>query len=56
MSWDDLRPGDLVFYYSPVSHVGIYAGNGTFIDAPQSGDVVKFQKVSRSAFTGARRV
>lgn len=56
VSWDDLRPGDLVFYYSPVSHVGIYAGNGTFIDAPQSGDVVKFQKVSRSAFTGARRV
>jgi len=56
VSWDQLQPGDLVFYYSPVSHVGIYAGNGTFIDAPQSGDVVKYQKVSRSAFTGARRV
>jgi cell wall-associated NlpC family hydrolase len=56
VSWDQMRPGDLVFYYDPVSHVGIYAGNGTFIDAPQSGDVVKYQKVSRSAFTGARRL
>jgi cell wall-associated NlpC family hydrolase len=56
VSWDDLQPGDLVFYYEPVSHVGIYAGEGKMINAPQSGDVVKFQKVSSSAFTGARRV
>ena len=56
VSWDEMQPGDLVFYYSPVSHVGIYAGDGTFINAPQSGDVVKYQKVSRSAFTGARRI
>ncbi len=56
VSWDQMQPGDLVFYYSPVSHVGIYAGNGTFIDAPQSGDVVKYQKVSRSAFATARRL
>ncbi|MDN5861692.1 MAG: C40 family peptidase, partial [Pseudonocardia sp.] len=46
VSFDELRPGDLVFYYNPVSHVGIYAGDGTFINAPQSGDVVKYQKVS----------
>ena len=56
VSWDDMRPGDLVFYYSPVSHVGIYAGEGKMINAPQTGDVVKFQTVSRSAFTGARRL
>ena len=56
VSWDQMQPGDLVFYYSPVSHVGIYAGDGTFINAPQSGDVVKYQKVSRSAFAGARRL
>lgn len=56
VSWDEMQPGDLVFYYSPVSHVGIYAGNGTFINAPQSGDVVKYQKVSSSAFSGARRL
>ena len=29
-----MQPGDLVFYYSPVSHVGIYAGDGKFINAP----------------------
>lgn len=54
--WEDLRPGDLVFYYSPVSHVGIYAGDGKMINAPQSGDVVKYQTVSKKAFSGARRI
>ena len=56
VSQSDLQPGDLVFYYSPVSHVGIYAGDGKFINAPQTGDVVKYQTVSSSAFSGARRV
>jgi cell wall-associated NlpC family hydrolase len=36
-----LQPGDLVFFYSPVSHVGIYIGNGQMVHAPTSGDVVK---------------
>jgi len=56
VSWDDLQAGDLVFYYSPVSHVGIYAGEGKMIGAPQTGDVVKYQTVSRKAFTSARRL
>jgi len=56
VSWAAMQPGDLVFYYSPVSHVGIYAGGGKMINAPSSGDVVKFQAVSSSAFTGARRL
>jgi cell wall-associated NlpC family hydrolase len=56
VSWNDMQPGDLVFYYSPVSHVGIYAGDGKFINAPQSGDVVRYQNVSRAAFSGARRL
>ena len=51
-----MQPGDLVFYYSPISHIGIDAGDGTFINAPQTGDVVKYEKVSRSAFTTARRL
>jgi cell wall-associated NlpC family hydrolase len=33
----DLQPGDLVFYYSPISHVGIYIGGGRVIDAPYPG-------------------
>ncbi|MBW0116922.1 NlpC/P60 family protein [Pseudonocardia abyssalis] len=56
VAWDDMRPGDLVFYYSPVSHVGIYAGDGKMVNAPQSGDVVKYATVSSSAFSGARRL
>jgi cell wall-associated NlpC family hydrolase len=41
VSRDQLQPGDLVFFYSPVSHVGIYIGNGQMVHAPTSGDVVK---------------
>lgn len=36
-----LQPGDLVGYYRPVSHIGIYVGNGMVINAPTFGDVVK---------------
>ena len=46
VSWNNLQPGDLVFYYHPVSHVGIYAGDGKFINAPESGDVVRYQSLS----------
>lgn len=56
ISWDEMRPGDLVFYYRPVSHVGIYAGDGKMVDAPQTGDNVKFNRVSPTAFSGARRL
>ncbi|MEJ3658909.1 NlpC/P60 family protein [Actinomycetes bacterium KLBMP 9759] len=56
VSFDDLQVGDLVFYYSPVSHVGIFAGEGKMLDAPQTGGTVGYRTVSRSAFTGARRL
>ncbi|MBM7806337.1 cell wall-associated NlpC family hydrolase [Geodermatophilus bullaregiensis] len=53
----DLQPGDLVFFYSPVSHVGIYIGNGQMVHAPTSGDVVKVAGVdSMGGYAGARRV
>ncbi|WP_142058355.1 NlpC/P60 family protein [Pseudonocardia kunmingensis] len=52
----DLRPGDLVFSYQPISHVGIYVGDGKMLAAPQTGDVVKYQKVSSRTFTSARRI
>jgi cell wall-associated NlpC family hydrolase len=41
VSKSELQPGDLVFFYSPVSHVGIYIGNGQMVHAPTFGDVVK---------------
>lgn len=37
--------GDLVFFGSPVHHVGIYLGNGRMIHSPRSGDVVKISSV-----------
>ena len=41
----DLQPGDLVFFYSPVSHVGMYIGNGLMVHAPTAGSVVKIVRV-----------
>jgi peptidoglycan DL-endopeptidase CwlO len=55
VSRDQLQPGDLVFFYSPVSHVGIYIGNGQMVHAPSSGDVVKVAPLM-SGFSGARRI
>jgi peptidoglycan DL-endopeptidase CwlO len=55
VSRDQLQPGDLVFFYSPVSHVGIYIGNGQMVHAPTSGDVVKVAPIM-SGFSGARRI
>jgi cell wall-associated NlpC family hydrolase len=40
-----LQPGDLVFFYSDLSHVGIYVGGGQMIAAPQPGESVKQQAV-----------
>ncbi len=52
----DARPGDLVFFGSPVDHVGIYAGNGQMVVAPHTGDVVKLQSVDLSKAVAIRRV
>jgi cell wall-associated NlpC family hydrolase len=52
-----LKPGDLVFFYSPVSHVGIYIGGGKMVHAPTSGSVVKTVSVDAMGhFAGARRL
>jgi cell wall-associated NlpC family hydrolase len=57
VSVGDLQPGDLLFYYSPTSHVAMYIGNGQMVHASTSGkpvQVVSFN--SMSGFTHARRV
>ncbi|MBV4416356.1 NlpC/P60 family protein [Clostridium tyrobutyricum] len=56
VSRSDLQPGDLVFFGSPAYHVGIYVGNGSYINAPKTGDVIKIAPVDRSDFSGGRRV
>lgn len=56
VSQDDLLPGDLVFYGSPIHHVGMYIGNGEYVHAPQTGDVVKISTIYRSDWAGAARI
>ena len=56
VSQPELRPGDLVFYGSPIHHVGIYVGDGKYIAAPQTGDVVKISNVFRDDWAGAVRL
>lgn len=57
----DLQPGDLVFFASSgfVHHVGIYVGNNTMLDSPQTGTVVRLDSLSAqpfaSEYAGARR-
>ena len=51
-----LLAGDVVFFGSPIHHVGIYVGAGYFIHAPRTGDFVKLSKLAdRSDYAGARR-
>lgn len=58
VSRDQLQPGDLVLFGSSNDphHVGIYAGNGMYIHAPRTGDVVKLSPLDRSDFVTGRRV
>lgn len=51
----DLQPGDLVFYYSPISHVGIYIGNGMIVHAANPGTGVVVSSVSSMPYSGAVR-
>jgi cell wall-associated NlpC family hydrolase len=52
----DLEPGDLVFFFPDISHVGIYLGDGLMVDAPDFGEVVRVEPVYWSAFVGAVRI
>ncbi|WP_206154989.1 NlpC/P60 family protein [Clostridium muellerianum] len=58
VSRDQLQPGDLVFFgtKSNPHHMGIYVGNGAYIHAPHTGDVIKISPLSRNDYLTARRV
>jgi len=56
VSKDDLEPGDLVFFFADISHVGIYIGNGLMVDAPSTGQVVQVQAVFWDEYVGAVRI
>jgi peptidoglycan DL-endopeptidase CwlO len=51
----DLKLGDLVFFYSDLHHVGLYAGKGQVIHAPRPGKSVEYIKMSYMPYAGARR-
>ncbi|MGW1041299.1 NlpC/P60 family protein [Streptomyces sp. NPDC002547] len=56
VSRSELLPGDLVFFYSGVSHVGIYVGNGQMIHAPNPSAPVRLAPIDQMPFAGATRV
>ncbi|MEP6816789.1 MAG: NlpC/P60 family protein [Marmoricola sp.] len=51
----DLKPGDLVFYYSPVHHVGMYIGNGMIVNAENPSAGVKVTGLHSMPYSGAVR-
>ncbi|MGW2177386.1 NlpC/P60 family protein [Streptomyces sp. NPDC001732] len=56
VSRSQLAPGDLVFFYSGISHVGLYIGNGQMIHAPRTGSTVRIAPIDEMPFAGATRV
>ncbi|MEU2908808.1 NlpC/P60 family protein [Streptomyces massasporeus] len=56
VSRSELLPGDLVFFYAGISHVGIYVGNGRMIHAPNSSAPVRVAPLDEMPFAGATRV
>jgi cell wall-associated NlpC family hydrolase len=53
----ELQPGDLIGFYSPVSHIGIYVGDGQMVHAPTAGEVVQVASIdSVGTITAMRRI
>ncbi len=55
VSESELQPGDLVFYYSPISHVGMYIGNGMIVNAENPSVGVKVTSLHSMPYVGAVR-
>ncbi len=51
-----LQPGDLLFFYSPIHHVGMYLGGGRMIHSPHTGSYVEIVDVYWQYYVGAARV
>ena len=50
-----VQPGDLIFYYGDISHVGIYVGGGDIIAATHTGDYVREMSMYYTTPAGAGR-
>ncbi|MEU8353483.1 C40 family peptidase, partial [Streptomyces sp. NPDC048845] len=51
-----MRPGDLIFFYDDISHVGLYIGDGQMIHAPKPGANVRVESVDTMPFHSAVRL
>jgi cell wall-associated NlpC family hydrolase len=57
VAYGQWKAGDLLFYYSPISHVTIYVGDGLMVSAPETGENVKVMAVNlMSGYVGATRL
>jgi cell wall-associated NlpC family hydrolase len=56
VSRSELQPGDLVFFGSPIHHVGMYVGDGNMIESPYTGASVRIRGIDRSDYAGATRI
>jgi cell wall-associated NlpC family hydrolase len=60
IAYSNVKPGDLLFFGKPISHVSIYMGGGKMVQAPRPGkkvEVVALTKMfGRKPFVGARRL
>jgi peptidoglycan DL-endopeptidase CwlO len=52
----DLKPGDLVFFGSPIHHLGVYIGEGKMIEAPREGTLVRIASINRRDLVGGGRI
>jgi cell wall-associated NlpC family hydrolase len=55
VSRDQLRPGDLIFYFSDMHHMGMYVGDGWVLHAPTTGDVVRMARMDVMPIAGFGR-
>jgi cell wall-associated NlpC family hydrolase len=55
VSRSQLAPGDLLFFYSGITHVGLYIGDGRMIHAPRPGAPVRIAPIDQMPLTGATR-
>jgi cell wall-associated NlpC family hydrolase len=56
ISKSQLEPGDLVFFYPDLGHVGMYIGNGLMVDAPNFNEAVRVEPVYWNVYIGAVRI
>jgi cell wall-associated NlpC family hydrolase len=55
VSRDQLQPGDILFFGSPIHHDAMYVGNGQMVEAPHTGLNVRVVSMDRSDYVGAGR-